>query len=133
MKFQLPKQPIIRTLLLSIWLPISVLVLFLLRFGIERWIGHHGIGFHLSQIGMLFLVAWPCGIPLTVALQKIFRRGRITAYILGVFLIPISAMAATVGGLLGPLGIFVYVTFVSIPAWIALGILYIKQMPKISG
>ena len=138
MKFQLPTHPIVRTLLLSIWLPISVLVLFVLRFGIEIWTGSDGIGFHSSQIGtlflqigMLFLVAWPCGIPLTAALQKTFRRSRITAYILGVFLIPISAFAATVGGLLGPLGILGYVTFVSIPAWIVLGILYIKQKPKI--
>jgi len=140
MKFQLPTQPIVRTLLLSIWLPISVLVLFVLRFGIEIWTGSDGLGFHISQIGtlflqigMLFLVAWPCGIPLTVALQKTFRRSRITAYILGVFLIPISALAATVGGLLGPLGVFGYVVFTSIPAWIALGILYIKQRPKIRG
>ena len=140
MKFQLPTHPIVRTLLLSIWLPVSVLVLFVLRFGIEILTGSNAIGFHISQIGtlflqigMLFLVAWPCGIPLMVALQKIFRRSRITAYILGVFLIPISALAATVGGLLGPLGILGYVAFVSIPAWIALGVLYIKQRPKIRG
>ncbi|MYD77608.1 MAG: hypothetical protein F4239_01415 [Gammaproteobacteria bacterium] len=112
----------------------------MLRFGIEIWTGSDGLGFHISQIGtlffqigLLFLVAWPCGIPLTVALQKTFRRSRITTYILGVFLIPISAMAATIGGLLGPLGVFGYVTVVSIPAWIALGILYIKQRPKIRG
>ena len=140
MKFQLPTHPIVRTLLLSIWLPISVLVLFVLRFGIEIWTGSDGLGFHISQIGtlifqigLLFLVAWPSGIPLTVALQKTFRRNRITAYILGVFLIPISALAATIGGLLGPLGVFGYVTFVSVPAWIALGILYFKQRPKIRG
>ena len=133
MKFQLPTQPIVRTFLISIWLPISVLVLFVLRFGIEIWTGSDGIGFYINQIGMLFLIAWPCGIPLTAALQKTFRRSRITAYILGVFLIPISALAATVGGLLGPLGVFGYVAFVSIPAWIALGILYIKQKPKIRG
>ncbi len=79
----------------------------------------------LRHLVELFILTWPCGMPLTIALQKIHRRQKVSAYLVGVFLVPISAIAVTFGGLLGPLGIIGYALVASLPAWLILCIICI--------
>lgn len=105
-----------RTLMLSLWLPVGVVVLGAIRFGPGL------LSMPADQILPLAL-AWPGGIPLTLCLQKLFPLSRPAAYVCAAVLCPLSVAAATVGGLLGPLGIWIYAAIVSLPAWLALWVL----------
>ena len=50
-------------------------------------------------------------------------RSRPLAVVCGTVLCPLSVAAVTVGGLFGPIGIWAYAGIVSLPAWLALGLL----------
>ena len=117
----------LKSLLYSVWLPVSILVLSLIRFGIEGWSSFDDLQSGLATIGWLFLLTWPCGLPLTIALRKLYRRSRAIAYLTAVVLIPLSAVAAITGGLLGPIGILGYTAVFSLPAWLILCISHLRQ------
>lgn len=72
-------------------------------------------------IGLAF--AWPGGIPLTLALQRLHALSRPATYACVAVLCPLTVGAATIGGLFGPLGIWIYAGIVSLPAWIVLWLL----------
>ncbi|MDE0309919.1 MAG: hypothetical protein OXI60_08845 [Acidiferrobacterales bacterium] len=110
----------LRTFLYSVWVPLSIVVLYLIQFGLK--------GFDLQSTASFLprdthtylatLVSWPCGMPLTYAFQKLFRNNRKTAFFTVVVFAPLCAMAATVGGLLGAVGVALYTLIVSLPVWL---------------
>ncbi len=113
-----------RTLLLSAWLPAGMVVLALLRLVLDP-------GFAAGPAAIMALPAmvmglaltWPAGIPLTLALERLYPRSRPLAFACAAVLCPLSVAAVTIGGLFGPIGIWAYAGIVSLPAWLALGLL----------
>lgn len=105
-----------RILWRSLWLPIGIVILGVIRFGPEPSL------LSLPALSGL-VVAWPGGIPLTVALERLRARSRRLAIGCAIVLYPLSVVAATAGGLLGPIGIWVCAAVVALPAWVVLGIL----------
>lgn len=113
-------RAILKTFLYSVWVPVSVVVLYLIRFGL--------MGFELSASApflprdissyLILLVSWPCGMPLTYAFQKLFRQNRKTAFFSVVIFAPLCGLAATIGGLLGPAGVAINTLIVSLPVWL---------------
>ena len=124
------KYAMIRTFLYSIWLPITVIVLAIIRLlDVQTEADRDLVETILSfeHIAYLFVIAWPCGIPLTFALRQLYHRARNTSFVIGIILIPLSGLAVVIGGLLGPFGIAFYAIIASLPAWIVLGIVYFIQ------
>jgi len=80
-----------------------------------------------EHIVRLFLWTTPAGIPLTAAVFLLYRRTRATAVILAALCVPLTAVAATVGGLFGPIGITIYSAVCSLPAWLTLGTVALYQ------
>ncbi len=114
-----------KTFLYSVWLPIAVVILTALRFVVfqeERGFNEFNLLGFIAQIAVLFLFAWPSGIPLTLALRKLHRRARNTSFFLAIIFVPLSAYAVIIGGLFGPIGIFAYAAVASVPTWLILGI-----------
>ena len=63
------------------------------------------------------------GLPLAVAFIRLRKHGyRIAAWVCGIICGLLTFVAASVGGLLGPVGVLVYSAFVSLPAWIYFGV-----------
>ena len=96
------------------WLPLSILVISLLR----------GLPF-ASEPTALFsalpslLVTAPFGLPLALACRLIHGLQRpCMAWIAFAALAPITAAASMVAGLLGPIGIAIYAAVLSLPAWL---------------
>ena len=104
-----------RTLMLSLWLPIGVLVASLFRFDLQP-----SSLFSLPAMILGLVMAWPGGIPLTLALRRLHHHSRPLTYGCAAVLCPLSVGAATVGGLFGPIGIWIYAGVVSLPAWLVL-------------
>ena len=111
----------VRTIIFSLWLPVLVLAASFVRFGF----GAPADGPGLIGILMLIALTWPAAIPLTVAIRLINGRAPVLSYVCALLLGLGSAYMATVGGLLGPVGVVVYTIVASLPAWIVLGILVI--------
>ena len=96
-----------RTLLLSAWLPAGMVVLALLRLVLDP-------GFAAGPAAIMALPAmvmglaltWPAGIPLTLALERLYPRSRPLAFACAAVLCPLSVAAVTIGGLFGPIGIW---------------------------
>jgi hypothetical protein len=118
----------VKTVVYSLWLPIAVVLVSYLRFGIAG--GNGTFEFFLAEpmaMLMLFAIAWPCAIPLTVAIRLLHQRSPAMAYLGAAVLGPLSVIAVVVGGLLGIAGVAVYSVAVSLPAWIALGFTKIRR------
>ena len=113
-----------RTLLRSAWLPLGMVVLALLRFAFDPGVarGPEAVA-ALPAMAMGLAFTWPAGIPLTLALERLHPRSRALALACGAALCPLSVAAVTVGGLFGPIGIWAYAGIVSLPAWLAFGLL----------
>ena len=113
-----------RTFLYSFWLPVAIVVISIVRFihldAMDNQILENF--FDPRRLALLVFLTWPCGMPLTSALRRLFRRSRTVTYILAVILVPLSAYFALYGGLFGPFGVVTYSISASIPAWIVLGI-----------
>ena len=111
----------VRTIIFSLWLPVLVLAASFVRLGFEAPADGPGL------IGALMLIAltWPAAIPLTLATRLINRRAPVLSYVCAVVFGLGSAYVATIGGLLGPVGVVVYPIVASVPAWIVLGVLVI--------
>ena len=113
-----------RTLLLALWLPIGVMALAAFRVVFDPGFAAGPPAFTaLPAMVMGLALTWPAGIPLTLALQRLRPRSQRLTYACAALLCPLSAAAATVGGLFGPIGIWAYAGVVSLPAWLALGML----------
>ena len=115
----------IRTLKLSLWLPIGVVVLSVIRFGFDPSFSTGFVPMLFSLPAMVFglVFAWPGGIPLTRALERLHPVSRPATYACAAVLCPLSVGAATIGGLFGPPGIWIYAGIVSLPAWLVLWLL----------
>ena len=113
-----------RTLLLSAWLPIGMVVLGLLRLAFDPGMARGPaavMALPAMVVGLAF--TWPAGIPLTLALERLHPRSRPLALACAAVLCPLSVAAVTIGGLFGPIGIWAYAGIVSLPAWLVLGLL----------
>ena len=110
-----------RTLLLSLWLPLAVVAQAVVRFGFSA-IPAPAMPAPMmaAAIVPLFVFAWPAGIPLTMAVRRLHQRDRVAAYGCASVLGPLTTAAATVGGLLGPVAVWLYAAVLSLPAWFVL-------------
>ncbi len=116
----------IRTILYSLWLPVLVIVVSIIRFGFNTPLegpGIMGTIMLLVSVVTLFALAWPAAIPLTLAVRLLHRRSQVLAYVCALILGAGSVLAVIVGGLFGPVGVIVYALIAALPAWILLGIL----------
>lgn len=106
-----------------LWLPIGVVFYPLLRFGAVP----------LEWFVWLSLVPTTVGgLSLAFAWRAIYRRNYTrTAGIFFIILAPISILAGVIGGLFGPIGLIVYPTFFSLPAWIGYGIIVLRQKRQV--
>ena len=116
----------IRTILYSLWLPVLVIVVSIIRFGFNTPLegpGIMGTIMLLVSVVTLFALAWPAAIPLTLAVRLLHRSSQVLAYVCALILGAGSVLAVIVGGLFGPVGVIVYALIAALPAWILLGIL----------
>ena len=113
---------VIRLLVLSLWLPLAILVVSVIRFGLSTDAEVGGMLTAGVMIGSMVLFTWIAALPLTLAVTFLYRRVRVLAYVFGAILAPITVFGALIGGLFGPIGIVAYALVFSAPAWIALGI-----------
>ena len=116
---------LVRTVLFALWLPVVVLLVSLLRFGVEGIVTMDAMSF-VQLFVQLVVFGWPSGIPLTLAVLLLHRRVQLVAYVCAVVLAPLSVLAFILGGLFGPF-VLVYVLVVSLPAWVALGVVALLQ------
>ena len=113
-----------RTLLLSLWLPLAVVAQALVRFGFNPGPVPPMPGpMMAAAIVPLFVFTWPAGIPLTLAVRRLYPRSQAAAYGCAAVLGPLTTLAATVGGLLGPIAVWIYAAVLSLPAWLVLWVL----------
>lgn len=112
------QNPIFIVLALA-WLPLGILAISLLR-GLP-FLGE--LTALLSALPSLLMTA-PFGLPLALACRLIhgLQRPR-AAWVSFAVLAPLTALASIVAGLLGPIGIAVYTTVLSLPAWLLYGVL----------
>ena len=88
-----------RTLLLSLWLPLAVVAQALVRFGFNPGPAPPMPGLMMAAaIVPLFVFTWPAGIPLTLAVRRLYPRSQAAAYGCAAVLGPLTTLAATVGG-----------------------------------
>ena len=113
---------LVRAIVFALWLPVAVLLVSLLRFGIEGMTSMDSRTFV-----QLVVLGWPSGIPVTLSVLLLHRRVRLLAYICAVILAPFSVLGFILGGLAGPIGVLVYAVVVSLPAWVVLGIVALLQ------
>ena len=113
----------IRTILYSLWLPILVVAIAVVRFGFQFVLS----GPDLNQFLVLFALAWPAAVPLTLAVRLVHRRSPVLAIVCALVLGPVALAGAIMGGLLGPVGVVGYPVVASLPAWALLGILALTQ------
>ncbi len=102
-----------------LWLPVGIAVLGLVR-GLELpenpgdW----------PAMARSLIVTVPCGLPLALACRQLWRQGyRRAAWAAMAVLGPVTVAAALFAGLLGPAAIALYAVALSLPAWIAAGVL----------
>ena len=117
-----------RTLLLSLWLPLAVVAQAVVRFGFGAIPAPPVPGSMMAAaIVPLFVFAWPAGIPLTMAVRRLYPRSQAAACVCAAVLGPVTIYAATVGGLLGPVAVWIYAAVLSLPAWLVLWVLSSRQ------
>ena len=126
-------RSLLRIFLFSVWVPLSVVALYMIRFGILAT-GLDQSPVHLptdvgSYLGLL--VAWVCGMSITLAFKKLFGVKPKTGIFMVIIFAPLTAFAATVGGLLGAPGVAVYTLVVSLPVWMIFFILKLIQTRKL--
>ena len=109
----------VATILSSLWLPVLVLIISLVRFGAEG-MAH---GPRPTDILWLFALTWPAAIPLTWAVRLMHSRSPILAYGCAAIFGMAAAWGAIVGGLLGPIGVVAYALVAALPVWIILKVL----------
>ena len=109
-----------------LWLPAGVLLTTFVRFGEQFanpmiWLGL------IANLGSLVIVA-PCGLPLALACRRLWRSGyREAAWATMVGLGLLTVVATLLAGLLGPIAIAAYAIILSLPVWLAVGIVSLVQ------
>ena len=97
-------------LIALLWLPVTIMFSTVAR------------GFSIPPDPKIWVSLWPtifAGLPLAAACWLIYRRGNVRAAIITFLLVGIvTVLAAIIGGLFGPIGIFAYCAVASVPAWV---------------
>ena len=112
-----------RTLLVALWLPLAVAAQAVVRFGVDAELPPTPAPMMAIAVVSLFVFTWPAGIPLTAALRRLHSHSRFATYACAALLGPLTAAAATVGGVLGPIAVWIYASVLSLPAWLVLWLL----------
>ena len=93
-----------------LWLPVTVMFSTMAR------------GFTIPLDPKIWLSLWPtifAGLPLAAACWLIYKRGNgRTATVTFLLVGTVTVLAAIIGGLFGPIGIFGYCAVASVPAWV---------------
>ena len=93
-----------------LWLPVTIMFSTMAR------------GFSIPLDPEIWLSLWPtifAGLPLAAACWLIYKRGNGRAAIITFLLAGVvTVLAAIIGGLFGPVGIFAYCAAASVPAWV---------------
>ena len=113
---------IVRTLIGSLWLPVSILIVF--AFGDFSFGIYDGrpLQIFVSLIVYMFPLMWVLGMPLTVAVQLIHRRSRV----LGIATAAVSAPVSVTAYFLSvPLPSFLNTLFGAALAWLVLLFVYL--------
>ncbi len=96
-------------LIALLWLPVTIMFSTMAR------------GFSIPLDPEIWLSLWPtifAGLPLAAACWLIYKRGNGRAAIITFLLVGVvTVLAAIIGGLFGPVGIFAYCAVASVPAW----------------
>ena len=102
-----------------LWLPLGIAVTAAVR----------GMGLPVEPQAWLGLVMIaPCGLPLALACRWLWRLGHAgPAWAALAVLAPATVLSSLYAGLLGPLAIAVYAGVISLPVWIACGVLVRRQ------
>jgi len=130
---KISKKSFYQTLFFSIWLPVLIVLTYFFRFVVltsDEMPMDIEIAELLWDVSMMILYTYPSAIPVTILLQLCAKNSRKTVIITGIFVVPISTYAALVGGLFGPLGVFLYVQIVTLPAWFLLALFAIIRRYK---
>ena len=120
-----PKE-LVRVTLISVWLPVAVILLVVIRiFGMETGESSASLDRALiyEQLLLVFVISWPCGVPLTLALKKLYPYAHITTYLLGLVLVPLTVYLVFIVALLNPLGMVITALVLSLPVWLLVYIL----------
>lgn len=117
-----------RTAALSLCFPLVVAAAFVIHFVIG-WttFEREDLQFGFAFLSSLSIVVWPTSIPLSLALVLLHRRSRPTAYICAALLIPLSIGGFIIAGLLQSEIAAGLVATLSLPAWIALLTVTLRQ------
>ena len=106
------------TISCSLWLPVCILVVFAL--------GDFSFGIYddrpIESLLSIFMLMWPFGIPLALAVQLIYRRSRILAFVVAAVCAPISVTAYFLGL---PLPSFANSLLGALLAWFVLVVFYL--------
>lgn len=109
-----------------LWLPAGVVLTALFRFP-DQLFSPMGWMMLLGGLASLVFVA-PCGLPLALACRQLWRSGyRQAAWVSMVVLGSVSIGATLLAGLLGPIAIAVYAIVLSLPVWLAVGVVSVLK------
>ena len=110
-----------RTVALSLFLSLVVAAAFVIHFA-TGWttFEREDLEFGFAFLSSLLLLVWPASIPLSLALTLLRRRSRLSGYLCGGLLTPLSIAGFIVAGLLRSEVHVILVAALSLPAWIVL-------------
>ena len=102
-------------------MPLVVVAAFVIHFA-TGWttFEREDIEFGVALLSSLSILVWLSSIPLSLALILLHRRSRLTAYLCGALLMPLSIGGFIVAGLLRSEGAAILVAVFSLPAWVVL-------------
>ena len=102
-------------------MPLVVVAAFVIHFA-TGWttFEREDIEFGVALLSSLSIGAWLSSIPLSLALILLHRRSRLTAYLCGAPLMPLSIAGFIVAGLLQSEVTAILVVAFSLPAWVVL-------------
>lgn len=109
-----------------LWLPAGVMLTALVRFP-DQLFSPMGWMMLLGGLASLIFVA-PCGLPLALACRQLWRSGyRQAAWASMIVLGLVSVGATLLAGLLGPIAIALYAIILSLPVWLAVGVVSVLR------
>ena len=117
---------IVQTMLWSLWLPISIEIVFAVgdfSYGVND---HNPLGL-LFAMAQLLPLMWLLGVPLTLAVLLLYRRSRELACAVALFSAPLSVVAFFLSV---PLPSFLNTLFGAALAWLALSALYLVDLRR---
>lgn len=107
-----------------LWLPAGIVVMSLFRN--PRFLQEPELSpVTALMMAMSLIVVAPCGLPLTLGCRLLWRQGySYAAWCAMAVLGPVTVGASFLAGLLGPVAIALYAAVLSLPVWIAAGVVH---------